>query len=115
MEVMPSFQTINLDDLSQRMTDAYQNVVITEINESCLRLVVNDGEEFAWHFHPTSDELFLVLEGELIIDMQDRASLTLTSHTIVTVPAGTIHRVRAQQRAVLVLFEQTQASTEFLA
>ncbi len=113
METMPPLQRINLGELSQRLTEQYQNFVVNEVNESCLRLAVFTGE-YPWHRHPESAELFLVLEGELIIDFKDRESVILHTNDLFTIPAGLVHRTRAQQRAVNICFEQTKATTEFV-
>ncbi len=114
MEVLRSLQRINLKELSQQMTERYQNFVVNEVNESCLRLAVFTGE-YPWHHHPDADELFLVLEGELIIDLKDRESVILHPNDIFTIPAGVIHRTRSSQRTVNLCFEHTQANTEFIA
>lgn len=113
MEPIGQLQTINLSTLHQAITDQYTNVVVSTMNENCLRLAVMTGE-YRWHRHPTSDELFLVLEGELIIDFQDRESVALTPYSIYTIPAGVAHRTRTAQRTVNLCFEQVAATTEFL-
>jgi len=113
METMQPFQRINLSELSHRMTEHYQNFVVNEVNESCLRLAVFTGE-YPWHRHPESDELFLVLEGELIIDFRDHESVILHPNDLFTIPAGRIHRTRSSQRTVNLCFEHTQATTEFM-
>lgn len=113
MESIGQMQLLNLSTLHQAVTEQYRNVVVSTMNENCLRLAVITGE-YRWHRHPTSDELFLVLEGELIIDFQDRESVALTPNSIFTIPAGVAHRTRALQRTVNLCFEQTAATTEFL-
>ncbi|HEU5440965.1 MAG TPA: cupin domain-containing protein [Ktedonobacterales bacterium] len=113
MEPIGQMQLLNLRTLHQAVTEQYSNVVVSTMNENCLRLAVMTGE-YQWHRHPTSDELFLVLEGELIIDFQDQESVTLTPNNIFTIPAGVVHRTRALQRTVNLCFEQTTATTEFL-
>ncbi|MBO0794039.1 MAG: cupin domain-containing protein [Ktedonobacteraceae bacterium] len=70
---------------------------------------------YPWHRHPDADELFLVLEGELIIEFQDHEAVTLQPSEILTIPAGVIHRTRALHRTVNLCFEHTQATTEFLS
>ena len=113
MDHTGQLQPINLIELHQSIQDQYKNFIVSTANESCLRMAVFSGE-YPWHRHPTADELFLVLEGELIIDFQDRDSVTLTPIMIFTVPAGVIHRTRAKQRTVNLCFEQTTATTELL-
>jgi mannose-6-phosphate isomerase-like protein (cupin superfamily) len=89
METMQPFQRINLSEFSQRITEHYQNFVVNEVNESCLRLAVFTGE-YPWHRHPESDELFLVLEGELIIDFRSDAPKPL-SWTSLSRPSERVH------------------------
>jgi len=113
METLPPFQRINLKELSQRITEDYKNVIVNEVNESCLHLAVMTAT-YPWHRHPESDELFLVLEGELIIEFKDHEAVTLQPYDIFTIPAGVIHRTRCLQRTVNLCFEQTEATTEFI-
>ena len=91
----------------------YRNQVMSRVNRSCLRLAVFDSV-FRWHHHPTSDELFLVVEGRLMIDLQDGTELTLGPWQAVTIPAGTIHRTRAIGRTVNLCFEELAAETVFV-
>ena len=113
METLPPFQRINLKELSQRITADYQNFIVNEVNESCLHLAVMTGT-YPWHRHPEADELFLVLEGELIIEFKEHEAVTLQPFEIFTIPAGVIHRTRTLQRTVNLCFEHTQAATEFI-
>lgn len=113
MEPIGQMQTIDLSALAQAVTDQYTNIVVSTMNDYCLHLAVMT-EEYQWHRHPTSDELFLVLEGELLIDFKDRESVVLTPNCIFTVAAGVAHRTRALQRTVNLCVEQRMASTEFL-
>jgi hypothetical protein len=46
------------------VSEVYRNQVLSQVNGSCLRLGVLEGQ-YPWHQHPHSDELFLVVEGSL--------------------------------------------------
>ena len=94
------------------VTESYRNMVISGVNDSCLRLAVFD-EAYHWHVHPTSDELFLVVEGCLAIDLADGRELRLAPWQCVTIPAGTYHRTRALGRTVNLCFERMAAETVF--
>ncbi|MBU6237056.1 MAG: cupin domain-containing protein [Planctomycetes bacterium] len=85
-----------------------RNIVINRVNTHCLRLAVFEGE-FRWHHHPTSDELFLVVEGCLAIDLADGRELRLTPWQSVTIPATVVHRTRAIGRTVNLCFEELAA------
>src|SRR5947207_10810052 len=63
------------------------NQTLTSVNDSVVRLGVIDGD-FHWHKHDDTDEFFLVLEGELIVDVEDRESVTLAPHQALPCPGG---------------------------
>ncbi|PAD26065.1 hypothetical protein CHH62_08980 [Niallia circulans] len=96
-------QKINLLNLVTDITD-YKNFVVAEINDHVLRIAVIDGE-FHWHEHDT-DELFMVLEGELIIDLENNNTIKLLPGEIFNVPAHTRHRTRSNGRTVNLCFEK---------
>jgi mannose-6-phosphate isomerase-like protein (cupin superfamily) len=70
-------------------------------------------EQFRWHRHPDSDETFFGVDGELVIEFQDR-EVVVKPGQFVTVPAGTLHRTRpAGERSVNPTFERSGAATIF--
>ena len=106
-------QVIDLTSEAAAVSEPYRNQVMCRINRSCLRLAVFN-DVFRWHHHPTSDELFLVVEGTLVIDLDDGTELQLGAWQAVTIPAGTIHRTRAIGRTVNLCFEEMSADTVFI-
>nr|WP_255682224.1 cupin domain-containing protein [Luteimonas sp. BDR2-5] len=78
-----------------------------------MRLSVFEGE-YRWHFHPDTDELFLVMAGELHIEFEGGTEATLREWQCMVVPAGTVHRTRAVGRTVNVTFEKQGAETVFV-
>ncbi len=94
-------------------TGPYRNVVVNHVNDSCLRLSTFEGD-YRWHFHPTSDELFVVVDGLLAIDLPDGSTLRLGVWDMVTIPKGMVHRTRALPRAVNLTFEHFGAETVFV-
>ena len=103
----------NIKDLSDAVTEQRKNFVVDEVNDSCLRLAVNH-EDYPWHFHSNSDELFMMLEGELIIEFRDRESVTLRPNDTLLVPAGVVHKTCPKGRTVNLCFEKTDADTQFV-
>lgn len=109
----PALKVVDLTELQAAATGSYQNHVLLNANRECMRLAVFEGD-YRWHVHPGSDELFLVISGELHIDFQDHAGAILGPLQCLVVPAGTVHRTRAVGRTVNVTFEQQGAETEFV-
>ncbi|HTU82854.1 MAG TPA: cupin domain-containing protein [Candidatus Acidoferrales bacterium] len=80
------------------------NQTLTTVNESVVRLGIFEGE-FPWHKHVDQDEFFLVLEGEIFLDVEGRETVKLGPHEGLTVPKGTVHRPRSPQRSVVLMVE----------
>lgn len=106
-------QVIDLAAEAAAVSEPYRNQVMSRVNGSCLRLAVFN-DVYKWHHHPTSDELFLVVEGTLVIDLDGGTELRLGPWQAVTIPAGTIHRTRAIGRTVNLCFEELAADTVFV-
>jgi mannose-6-phosphate isomerase-like protein (cupin superfamily) len=109
----PSLRVIDLGEEARAVTEEYRNQVLNRVNDSCLRLSVFQGK-YRWHVHPASDELFVVLEGAIIIELKDGCSIRIGPLQAATVPAGTVHRTIGVGRTVNLCFEKAQAETVFL-
>ncbi len=109
----PNLQVIDLAGEGRAVTEPYRNQVLNRINGSCLRLAVFEGP-YRWHRHPRSDELFIVLEGAMLIELKDGNSMRLGPLQALTVPAGVVHRTSGIGRTVNLCFEELSAETEFL-
>jgi hypothetical protein len=55
------------------------NQTLTTVNDAVVRLGIIEGD-FHWHKHGDQDEFFLVLDGQLLIDLEDRETVTLDPH-----------------------------------
>lgn len=109
----PQLQLLDLAAEGRAVTESYRNRVLNQINQHCLRLAVFEGT-YPWHHHPKSDELFLVVEGCLIVDLADGRQLKLGPWQAATVPAGMVHRTRTEGRTVNLCFEALGAETVFV-
>jgi mannose-6-phosphate isomerase-like protein (cupin superfamily) len=87
--------------------------IVTSVNDYDVRIAKVAGEH-VWHIHDTTDEFFLVLDGELKIAMRDDAgerSVTLSKGSVFVVPRGTEHKPSAADGASILMFEPTGTST----
>ena len=80
------------------------NQTLTQVNDCVVRLGIIQGE-YHWHKHDFEDECFVVLDGELMIDVQDKGTVTLTRHQGYTIPKGVVHRTRAAVKTVILMVE----------
>ena len=80
------------------------NQTLTQIDDAVVRLGIIEGD-FHWHMHDGEDEFFLVLEGRLLIDLEDRETVTLERLQGYTVPRGVMHCTRAPVRTAILMVE----------
>jgi mannose-6-phosphate isomerase-like protein (cupin superfamily) len=84
--------------------DPWFNQTLTTVNDSVVRLGVIEGD-FHWHKHDDTDEFFLVLEGELLLDFEEGETVVVAPHQGFTVPRGVVHRTRAPRRTSILMVE----------
>jgi len=94
---------VNLAEKFSRFTDRWSPKVVAELNDSHVLLAKVEGE-FVWHAHANEDELFLVVSGELTIELRDGA-VTLGPGELVVIPKGIEHRPVARGEVQVVLIE----------
>jgi mannose-6-phosphate isomerase-like protein (cupin superfamily) len=96
-------EVIDEKALSDANTYKWFNQTLCQVNDSVVRLGVVEGE-YHWHKHEADDEFFYVVEGKLLIDLEDR-TIELAPRQGFVVPKGTMHRTRAPQRTVILMVE----------
>ncbi len=83
--------------------DHWQPRRLTSVNDYDVKVVKVHGE-FVWHTHPETDELFLVISGELTIQLRDR-DVVLGPNDVFVVPRGVEHCPKADREVSMLLFE----------
>ncbi|HEX3459072.1 MAG TPA: cupin domain-containing protein [Candidatus Baltobacteraceae bacterium] len=80
------------------------NQTLTTVNDAVIRLGIFEGD-FPWHKHTDQDEFFLVLEGEITLDVEGRGAVHLGTFEGYTVPKNVVHRPRSPRRSVVLMVE----------
>ncbi|HLG95271.1 MAG TPA: cupin domain-containing protein [Bryobacteraceae bacterium] len=96
-------QVIDVNALARSVTHPWFNQTLCQVNGSVVRAGVIQGE-YHWHKHDADDEFFYVVEGELLIDLEDRV-VALSPGQGFVVPKGVVHRTRAPQRTIILMVE----------
>ena len=97
------FELIDLPAMVKECKDQWFNQTLTEVNDSVVRVGIVQGE-YHWHQHENDDEFFFVLEGQLLIDLEDR-TIELNPNQGVTISKGVVHRPRAPRKTVMLMVE----------
>ena len=99
----PPLEVVDAKALIEACTDRWYNQTLCQVNDSVVRLGVMQGE-YHWHKHDDLDEFFYVVEGQFLIDLEDR-TVELFPRQGFVVPKGTTHRTRAPERTVILMVE----------
>jgi mannose-6-phosphate isomerase-like protein (cupin superfamily) len=94
---------INLAEKLSAFDSHWSPRIVGTFNGHDLMVVKVQGE-FLWHQHPETDDFFMVLSGELLIDLPDR-TVTLGPGEVFVVPKGMQHRPRAVVETHILLIE----------
>ena len=107
---MEPLSTIDLKLLSDAAQGKYTNILLNKINDHVARISIMT-EPYFWHYHPNSDESFLVLEGILLIELEDRL-IELGPGQLFTIPKNVLHKTKPKgDRSVNITFELEDIQT----
>jgi mannose-6-phosphate isomerase-like protein (cupin superfamily) len=94
---------INFKDKLQKFSDQWSPKVIAELNNYQFKLVKIQND-FVWHKHDDTDEVFIVLSGKIFIEFEAE-TVELNEGEMIVVPKGTKHRPYAKEEASIMLVE----------
>ena len=92
---------VNLAEKLATFSEHWSPRIVAGLNDLDVMVVKVEGE-FVWHKHDDTDDFFLVLDGELDIELRDR-TVTLGPGELFVVPKGVEHRPCARKGEVKML------------
>jgi mannose-6-phosphate isomerase-like protein (cupin superfamily) len=99
-------ERIDIPEMVKACKDKWFNQTLTRVNDSVVRIGIVEGE-YHWHKHDKDDEFFFVLEGQLLIDLEDQ-TIELNPGQGVTITKGVMHRPRAPKKTVMLMVETSE-------
>lgn len=97
------YQPINFKEKFSLFNNHWKPRVIAGMNDYQFKLVKVEGE-FVWHDHPDTDEVFIVLEGQLDIEFRD-GKVTICKGEMYVVPKGIEHKPVANDECQIMVIE----------
>ncbi len=94
---------INLGEKLALFSEHWSPKIVAKMNDYYFKLVKVEGE-FVWHSHPDTDEVFLIVQGEMRIDFRGGA-VELKQGELLVVPRGADHRPYAERECQILLLE----------
>lgn len=96
-------KTENIAEKFASFSDYWNPRIIGELNGQLLKAAKLKGE-FIAHKHDNEDEMFLVIKGTLLIEL-DEKTLTINPGEYAIIPKGVMHKPIANEEVELMLFE----------
>ena len=97
------YEAINLGDKFGKFSERWSPRVVARMNDYHFKLARIEGE-FVWHAHAETDEVFIVVGGEMTIEFRD-GRVELRAGEMFVVPRGVEHKPTAQRECMLMLVE----------
>ena len=99
----PPLTVVDVPAMVAACTDSWFNQTLCKVNDSVARLGILQGE-YHWHKHDRDDEFFFVLDGHLLIDLEEE-TIDLAPWQGYVVPQGITHRTRAPEKVIVLMVE----------
>jgi mannose-6-phosphate isomerase-like protein (cupin superfamily) len=96
-------EAINIKDKFGKFSEQWSPKIIAQMNDYHFKLARVKGY-FTWHDHKDTDEVFLVIKGELRIDFKD-GSVTIREGEMFVVPKGVEHKPFAEKECKILIVE----------
>ena len=98
-----NYESINLLEKLTKFSEHWSPKIVAQMNDYHFKVVKVHGE-FVWHDHPETDEVFLVLKGQLEIHFRE-GRVRLEQGEMYVVPKGIEHKPVAESECQLLLIE----------
>lgn len=96
---------VNVNNQIKELQSYYSPKIIVEVNNEYVKVAKIKGEKVLWHTHENEDELFYILEGELVIELENQPSFVMQKGDLFVVPKGVNHKVTSDKECIILLIE----------
>lgn len=94
---------INFKDKFALFSELWSPKVIAEMNDYQFKLVKIKGD-FVWHQHDHTDEVFIIMEGNMNIEFE-KETMALKAGEMFVVPKGVRHKPSAEDECHVLIVE----------
>ena len=96
---------MNLKEQLKEVKDYFSPKIVTEVNNQYVKVAKIKGQEIPWHNHKNEDELFYIIEGTLLMEIENKPNRTMQTGDIFVVPKGINHKVSSIDECSIMLIE----------
>jgi quercetin dioxygenase-like cupin family protein len=96
---------MNLKDAFVSLDNYFTPKIIGEVNDQYIKIAKIKGQEIPWHNHEKEDELFFMVEGTLLLEIENGPELIMKKDDLFVVKKGINHRVSSTEECLIMLIE----------
>jgi quercetin dioxygenase-like cupin family protein len=96
---------VNVNNLIKEIQNYYSPKIIAEVNNEYVKIAKIKGIKVPWHTHENEDELFYILEGSLLMEIENQKPFVMQQGNLFVVSKGINHKVSSDKECTILLIE----------
>jgi len=96
---------MNIKEHFEKVNEYFSPRIIGEVNDVFIKVAKIKGDEIPWHNHKNEDELFFIIEGKLLMEIENEKPFLMKKGDIYIVKKGINHRVSSIKECKIMLIE----------
>ncbi|MHA7830963.1 MAG: cupin domain-containing protein [Flagellimonas sp.] len=96
---------VNINDQVKKLQSYYSPRIIAEVNNEYVKIAKIKGDKVPWHIHENEDELFYILKGSLVMELESQPCFEMNKGDLFVVPKGLNHKVSSDKECTILLIE----------
>lgn len=96
---------MNLKNEFKKVENYFSPRIIGEVNNQYIKIARIKGQKVPWHKHEKEDELFYIVEGNLVMEIENQPNMALEKGDLFVVPGNVNHRVSSVEECLIMLIE----------
>ena len=96
---------MNLKESFLSVENYFSPKIIGEVNDQFIKAAKIKGQEVPWHNHENEDELFYIVEGQLLMEIENEPEFFMEKGDFFVVKKGVNHRVSSTDECLIMLIE----------
>lgn len=96
---------MNLKEAFFNLDNYFSPKIIGEVNDQYIKVVKIKGQDVPWHNHEIEDELFYIVEGSLLMEIENQQNFVMQKGDFYVVKKGVSHRVSSKDECLIMLIE----------
>jgi mannose-6-phosphate isomerase-like protein (cupin superfamily) len=84
---------MNLKNDFLSLNNYFSTTIIGEVNDQYIKITKIKGEKVPWYNHEKEDELFFIVDGELLMEIENKPNIILKKGDLYIVKKSVNHSV----------------------